>query len=384
MTDRPSTPGVLSDWARAPIPIEPGSGAEERRARIVSQMARTIRETQTERRRSERRWRALLLAGAAAALVLLVGGLWRGLGNRSATVGARVHTDSAGVLISHGAESRTPAATGDEPLMAGDVLSTVADGRATLRLASGAEVRVEPSSRVTLTALSVGGEQLDLGLGEVAVRVPPLRDRGSFRVRTPDTSVVVHGTAFVVRVTAREGGTETSVTVSEGKVSVEHAGETTFVTAGQSWTSKPPREAAQAAPAAPPAPVSSSPEPLPPPALGASPRKLPGAAPAPSAPVATAATDPSVLAEQNRLFSAAAAARKAGDDRAALGHLNQLLARYPQSPLAPEARVERFRTLKRLGQHAEAAREARRYLLDHQTGAARDEARGVALEPSGK
>lgn len=384
MTDRPSTPGVLRDWARAPIPVESGSGAEERRARIVSQMARTIRETQTERRRAERRWRGLLLAGVAAALVLLVGGLWRGLGPHGATVGARVHTISAGVLISHGEESRTLGTTADEPLAVGDVLSTVADGRATLRLASGAEARVEPSSRVTLTALSVGGEQIDLGLGEVAVRVPPLGDRGSFRVRTPDTSVVVHGTAFVVRVTAREGGTETSVTVSEGKVSVEHAGETTFVTAGQSWTSKPPREAAPAAPAAPPAPVSSSPEPLPPPALGASPRKQPGAAPAPFAPVATAGTDPSALAEQNRLFSAAAAARKAGDDRAALGHLNQLLARYPQSPLAPEARVERFRTLKRLGQHAEAAREARRYLTDHQGGAARDEARGVALEPSGK
>jgi hypothetical protein len=46
--------------------------------------------------------------------------------------------------------------------------------------------------------------------------------------------------------------------------------------------------------------------------------------------------------------------------------------------------VERFRALKRLGQHAEAAREARRYLLDRQSGAASDEARSVALEPNGK
>jgi hypothetical protein len=42
--------------------------------------------------------------------------------------------------------------------------------------------------------------------------------------------------------------------------------------------------------------------------------------------------------------------------------------------------VERFRLLRRLGRHSEAAREARSYLGDYHDGYARDEARGVALE----
>jgi hypothetical protein len=237
-----------------------------------------------------------------------------------------------------------------------------------------------------LARAGAGEEQLELGVGEVSVRVPPLGERGSFRVHTPDARVVVHGTAFVVRVTKRDDGvgTFTDVSVSEGKVSVERAGARAFLSPGQSRSSRAaeqqatgetaPAAAAVAATAAP--TVSVAPGPL------SEPRRRTAAPPA--KPVRVTARDPSALAEQNRLFAAAAAARRSGDDRTALGHLNQLLARYPESPLAPEARVERFRTLKRLGQDAEAAKEARRYLLEHQSGGARDEARDVALQPSGK
>ena len=41
--------------------------------------------------------------------------------------------------------------------------------------------------------------------------------------------------------------------------------------------------------------------------------------------------------------------------------------------------MERFRTLKHMGDNQEAAREARRYLLEQRNGAAQDEARDVAL-----
>jgi hypothetical protein len=44
--------------------------------------------------------------------------------------------------------------------------------------------------------------------------------------------------------------------------------------------------------------------------------------------------------------------------------------------------VERFRALKRLGQKSEAAREASRYLLENENGAARDEARSDVLPDS--
>lgn len=373
--DRPShPPDVLRDWARMPIPVEESDVNEERRARVVSQMARAIRESKVERERTARRSRLLSVLAVAAVIALFAGGAWRLLGGKRASDPvASVRTSSPGVLVSRGAESRVPALNADQALTGGDVVSTVADARASLRLASGAEVSVAPSTRVTLASVKPGDEQLELGVGEVSVRVPPLGEHGSFRVKTPDARVVVHGTAFVVRVTKQGDGTFTEVDVSEGKVSVERDGSQLFLTPGQSFSSKPAPAAAEPtapAPAAAPGPAT------------------PPAKPAPTPPAKPAAkvavNDPSALAEQNRLFAAAAAARRSGDDRTSLGHLNQLLTRYPDSPLAPEARVERFRALKRLGQNAEAAREARRYLLDNQSGAARDEARGIALEPSGK
>lgn len=373
MTDRPSTPDLLRSWARAPIPVEERQDGEERRARVVSQLARTIRESKLERERKQRSARIAAVVAMAAVVALLVGGLWRGVGARSAAPSASLRPSTAGVLVSRGAESHVPAVNADRALGAGDVVSTVADARAMLRLGSGAEASVAPSTRVTLSSVAAGSEQLELGIGEIALRVPPLGERGSFRVLTPDARVTVHGTAFVVRVTKRHdgAGTFTEVSVSEGRVSVERNGSEVFLTPGQSWSSQPKEEKA-AAPEPEPTPTA--------PTAAPEPEKHAAARP----PAKHAPNDPSALAEQNRLFAAAAAARRGGDDRTALAHLNQLLAQYPQSPLAPEARVERFRTLKRLGQHAEAAREARRYLLDNQGGAARDEARSVAIESSGK
>jgi hypothetical protein len=44
------------------------------------------------------------------------------------------------------------------------------------------------------------------------------------------------------------------------------------------------------------------------------------------------------------------------------------------------AQVERFRALKSAGQETRASTEARRYLAEHPDGAARSEARDLALE----
>ncbi len=369
MTDRPSTPDLLRDWARGPISVEDADVDDARRARIVSGIARGIREAKVEGDRKRGRARAAIVLVAAAALAVLVGGLWRGL-RPSAEVVARLIPSSTGVLVIRGAESRVSLPNAEQPLSGGDVVTTVVDASASMRLASGAEVNIGPSTRVALARAQIGDEQIDLSIGEVALRIPPLGAGGSFRVQTPDARVVVHGTAFVVRVSQRVSspGTITEVRVSEGKVSVERQGSQLDLLPGQSWSSKETL-AAESVPAvvAPAAPAVETAEATPAP-LAAKPTKI-------------AKNDPSALAEQNRLFAAAAAARRRGDDRAALGQWNQLLLRYPDSPLAPEVRVERFRALKRLGRGVEAAREARRYLLDHQSGAARDEARGVALDP---
>jgi hypothetical protein len=72
-------------------------------------------------------------------------------------------------------------------------------------------------------------------------------------------------------------------------------------------------------------------------------------------------------------------AKQRGDDDRVVRELDVLMQRYSDSPLAPDARVERFRALKRLGRTAEAARSARRYLAEQPDGFAREEARDVAL-----
>lgn len=382
MTDRPSSPDVLRDWARMPIPLDSTDADSERRARLVNQLARSIRETHGAQQRRRRVGRVAAILALAAAVVLAIG-LSRALAPRARTASASVEASSPGVLVAHGAESRAVDSKENQGLSLGDVVRTAADAHARLRLVSGAEADVEPSTRVTLARSAPGEEQLELGIGEISVRVPRLGPSASFRVSTPDAVVVVHGTAFVVRVEKATGGdgTVTTVSVREGRVSVERNGSQVFLSPGQSWSSAGAPEAAAAPePKAEKASSEAAPEPA------SAPAARPLAAPVAPKTAALAATtaDPSDLAEQNRLFSAAAAARHRGDDRGAVGYLNQLISRYPSGPLTPEARVERFRALKRLGQDEEAAREARRYLLEHQGGAARDEARGVALEPKSK
>ena len=73
-------------------------------------------------------------------------------------------------------------------------------------------------------------------------------------------------------------------------------------------------------------------------------------------------------------------ARRDGEEARAVALLGQLLADFPGTPLAQEARVERFRALRGLGQREAAAREARRYLADYPRGFATEEARGLALQ----
>jgi outer membrane protein assembly factor BamD (BamD/ComL family) len=85
------------------------------------------------------------------------------------------------------------------------------------------------------------------------------------------------------------------------------------------------------------------------------------------------------LAEENRLFAAGVEARNRGDAGRAAELFGELLNTYPQSTLREVAQVEHFRALKQSGQTARAAGEARRYLAEHAEGAARNEARELAL-----
>ncbi|HYQ18470.1 MAG TPA: FecR family protein [Polyangiaceae bacterium] len=95
-----------------------------------------------------------------------------------------------------------------------------------------------------------------------------------------------------------------------------------------------------------------------------------------AAPVRRAGT----LAEENRLFAAGVEARNRGDAARAAELFNDLLTTFPQSTLREVAQVERFRALKRAGQATRASTEARHYLAEHPDGAARTEARDLALD----
>src|SRR5581483_5654797 len=109
----------------------------------------------------------------------------------------------------------------------------------------------------------------------------------------------------------------------KGRVVVRHGTEQlAAVTAGQSWTSA--REIPTRAQEGPSAPQS-------------------WAHPGRNAAAANRAVRPGTLAEENSLFQTAVDARNHGDDRSEAEHLGALLNRFPGSPLAGEARVERMR-----------------------------------------
>ena len=76
----------------------------------------------------------------------------------------------------------------------------------------------------------------------------------------------------------------------------------------------------------------------------------PEAATRAATPRASSSSEVSTLSDQNRLLAAALDARTRNDDAKAIVFLNELLHKYPSSPLAEEARVERLRCLERLGQ----------------------------------
>jgi hypothetical protein len=79
----------------------------------------------------------------------------------------------------------------------------------------------------------------------------------------------------------------------------------------------------------------------------------------------------------NALLASALDAARSGNDELALVRLDELLRRYPTSPVADNAKVERFRALRRLGRERDAARAASGYLKGDPDGLARDEARAL-------
>ena len=362
---RPEPPLEALEKMRQPALADARPGAEKRRDAAVSIIERTLRaEGQRRKRRSS--WSfaaaaAALVAAGSFAAVRFHGAHDIGVAPRSAApavvdagpVELRVEggvavTTRRGVaaVISAGANVR---------ITEGDSVRTGPDGHATLRLPRGVRVDLSRATKAGIVLALETDQKLSLDIGETQISVPRPGGPQTFSVTTPDARVVVHGTEFSVRV--EEGGpahsTRTSVSVTRGSVSVANAAGERLLSPGESWS------AADSEPAAA--------------------TRADQVAPLRTRP-ASAKESASSLAEQNKLFQAALDARRTGDEAAVLRAVDELFARYPETTLAQEARLVRFRALKALHRNQEASREARRYLSAHPDTPAADEARRALLE----
>jgi hypothetical protein len=195
-----------------------------------------------------------------------------------------------------------------------------------VKLRTGAAVELGPRTELQLGEAEPRGagvdERVNLSAGRILVRVPKLGP-GRLVVGTPHAEITVHGTVFEVTVQAASTGEPpiTTVSVTEGRVSVASGGREIFLAPGASWSSARSPEAT-------------------PPNSGA----LDDAAEARrDGDDGAGRIKQSTLRAENELFKAALAARRAGNAKRAIELVDELLRRYPGTPLENAARAERAR-----------------------------------------
>jgi hypothetical protein len=216
-----------------------------------------------------------------------------------------------------------------------------------------------------------------LGAGRVDLNIPRIPGEvRSIAVQTADSVVSVKGTVFSVEVVDPGDAPKTLVHVTRGVVAVQNAGQEYLVHAGETFSSREHRvsnpsllpssqldtehaeevaplgtsnlAASQRQSSHSTAGVSNTA------GLSKEPSKLKHSTTSPRAPrgahvekaesptEATTVSQPtSRLAEQNQLFAQAVEARKRGDTDQARSLLNDLLRRFPNSPLRASALLER-------------------------------------------
>jgi hypothetical protein len=323
------------------LPSDPPSPSRLGRDALLCQMVKAIE----ERGRLRKRYLGLgLLALAASALLIfkIMGG--QGSLTDPSLLAPIVEDIHGGdnLLIRKGASQSLRGPMG---LQAGDQLVASRLGGTTLSFADGTRADLARESNVTVAEL---GEQrrLALGQGRLDVHVAKLGADRRFLVSTPDSVVEVHGTVFSVYV-AKSGyacpgeTSQTRVRVSEGVVSVDHAGRRIFLHPGDTWPCVEPAASAPPEPVAPdPEPVVDAPTPRPVPAVRSREEDFK------RKPLPRKVAD-SNLAEQNDLFGEALAAEKRGEIKAALRTLDRLLRKFPGGPLDESARAERRKLLRR-------------------------------------
>ncbi|WP_437653289.1 FecR domain-containing protein [Sorangium sp. So ce1182] len=369
-----------------PVPPLPRTQARYLQQRVACRIDQLAAQAAERRARAARRGRAVVAAAAlAAALAAVVAGGALVFRTRPLPDAAAQVTALQGeVEIAVGGATRSPPPRALVPLASDEELRTGDGATARASLATGATVEVGPSTRVRFTPAGAGRDRVDdvvaLERGRISVDVPPLPPGGTLSVRTADAVVTVHGTRFSVerRPDAAGEPAETRVSVAEGRVAVRRGEVERLLGPGETWSSRDeerrvdrPAEG-QAGGAQAPSPEAGQ--------EGAA-RDGGGAAGEPRAP-REASPPRASLAAENALLQGAMEARRRGQPGRAIERIDRLLGRYPDSPLAEIARVERLRAVEMLGDRDRTAAEARRYLKDYPQGSGRDEATS-ASRPGG-
>ncbi|WP_437299219.1 FecR domain-containing protein [Sorangium sp. So ce426] len=396
--DRAAAAGVdsveasLRALVEQPVPPLPRVQARYLQQRIAGRIDQLVAGAAERRAGVARRKRAALGAAAlAAALTAAAAGVFLVVRARDAApAAAQVTALQGSVEIAAGGATRSPPSLALVPLASDEELRTGEGALAKASLATGATVEVGPSTRVRFAPVGAGrdraGDVVALEQGRIAVDVPPLPAGTSLSVRTSDAVVTVHGTRFSVerRPDAAGEPAETRVSVVEGRVAVHRGEVERFLSPGETWSSRdeerrsdrPAEGRPGDAPAPPRDPGQDS-------AAGEGGRGDGAGEGDPRAPRdARQAPSRASLTAENELLQGAMAARRRGQPRRAIERLDLLLGRYPDSPLAEIARVERLRAIEMLGDKERTAAEARRYLKDYPQGFGREEATS-ASRPGG-
>jgi ferric-dicitrate binding protein FerR (iron transport regulator) len=352
--------------------------SDAKRAQAIDVIAQAL--VAKTRRRARRVWISGLASVAAAGLLGYAGVEQfapSGPAHSVQAVSAVVRPTGSGSAILDQAGKQ--ALVSPLSLPQGGRLVASGTGGASVRLSTGTELAVEHDS--SLEFENAGPvERFFLSQGVLQARVAKLRDGQRFVVRTPDAEVEVRGTAFRISIVEPDAncanGARTRVSVSEGLVEVRGAGASTYIHPGETWPAGCATVAAGATDTA--HPIAT--------ALASQPPARPRQSDRPVSvlseqdtiePAQRPAKETSSIAQQNALFAEATAARQQGDSAQAVSFFELLIARYPASPLAESAAVQRMVLLS--GMNAAAGRSAaRQYLVRYPQGYAKNDAEKLA------
>jgi hypothetical protein len=332
--------------------------ADGRRDRVVAEMALAIR-GKVRRRRTVIATGVVLAAAAAVLLMVKAGASRKPIGTSAeTTLLVEENTGSGNTLVRNALQK--PLVDGAH-LVEGDSIEAQKDSSATLGFANGTRVTLSAAGWLHIDELAAT-RRFSLKVGHLQAHVAKLGRGERFLVDTPDAEVEVRGTVFGVSVSGPDGcgglAGRSTVSVSEGAVWVRSNTAQVLLHPGESWTTPCPdaRPPAQTEPPAASNEYRVSPRrtgrmparhilAAPPPSVQAPlPAAAPSEAPSPAETPAPVRHESS-LAEQNNLFSAAISAEHQGNHTAALGKLDELIARFPNGPLRESARAERQRIL---------------------------------------